>query len=148
MKKILFTLILSSLLSSGSAFSARYQDHYYDLDVEFRNFGADNCQLTKKILFQGSLISSDIPSILAATGERYNFKLRGEHTEAQLTYQCGEYKKFTVYMHQFLKPKYIHVTIDARMMDAVDVFEKHQTVLANHRDYKEHTGKLSWQIYQ
>ncbi|MDP3562671.1 MAG: hypothetical protein Q8R83_10885 [Legionellaceae bacterium] len=124
MKKILSMFMLSTLLFSSSTFA--YSDNYYDLNVELRNFGSDNCVLTKKYLLQGSLINSDFPTMLVASGERYHFTLRGKVTEAQLSYACGDHKKFTIYMSQFKKRRHKHTSIDAKMIDSVDVFEKHE----------------------
>ncbi|MDP3562670.1 MAG: hypothetical protein Q8R83_10880 [Legionellaceae bacterium] len=143
MKKILSMFMLSTFIFSSSTFA--YSDHYYDLNVQLRNFGSDNCVLTKKYLLKGSLHDSDFPSILAASGERYTFTLRGEVTEAQLSYACGDHKKFTIYMSQYMKRRHKHTSIDAKMIDSVDVFEKHESKPTYHTA-NQHTSSLTWQF--
>ena len=122
-------------------------DSYSDLRVEFKNYGSDNCHLIQSTLFNGSLYESNFPSILAATGERYYFTLTGVKTDAALTYQCGEYKKFTLHMGQYTKPTHHHTTIDAEMLNAIDVFETHQKK-ETWRGGCTHNnpGTLSWQF--
>lgn len=143
MKKILSMFMLSTLLFSSSTFA--HNDYSDDLYVQLRNFGSENCVLTKKYLFKGSLYNSDFPSILVASGERYSFTLRGDVTEAQLSYACGDHKKFTIYMSQFMKKRHKHLSIDAKMIDSVDVFEKHEIKAAMHNHY-QNTSSLSWQF--
>ena len=120
----------------------------YDLNVLIRNFGSDNCYLVNKTLAQGSLIESDFASILAATGERYRFTLRGSVSDAVISYRCGDYKKFTLKMGQYHKRRHNHMTINAEMLDAVDVFEKHQKKPSRHNGGDIHTSHLEFEISQ
>jgi len=152
MKKSISSAIFCLLVSSNMVFASSCDSYgdcesYSDLRVELRNYGADNCHLVQSTLFNGSLYLSSFPSILAATGERYFFTLTGGKTDALLTYQCGEYKKFTVRMGQYTKPKHVHTTIDAKMLKAVGVFETHQKKETRSRGCTHgNPGTLSWQF--
>ncbi|MDF1758486.1 MAG: hypothetical protein P1U74_09355 [Legionellaceae bacterium] len=122
MKKFLFVSMFTLL--SLFVHASPYSD-VHDLDVQIRNFGSEQCILVKKMIMNGSLIESDFPSILAATGERYNFKFRGNTSEAVLNYECGDYKKFTLKLGQYHKKNHKHMSIIAEMLNSIDVFEKH-----------------------
>ncbi|PJD94953.1 MAG: hypothetical protein CK426_01440 [Legionella sp.] len=126
MKKSIRLSIFYLFVSSKIVCASVSCDSYNDLRVELKNYGSDNCHLIQSKLLNGSLYESSFPSILAATGEKYSFTLTGVKTEAVLKYQCGEYKKFTLYMGQYTKPTHYHTTIDAEMINANDVFERHQ----------------------
>ncbi|MDP3704665.1 MAG: hypothetical protein Q8R24_01990 [Legionellaceae bacterium] len=142
MKKVLCTTLLSLLLSSPTLAESLH------LVVILRNFGTDNCTLIKKVLIEGTLDKEkSFPYTLPADGYWYQFSVTGNKTDASVTYQCGKYKKFTLTMGQYMKSNDKHSTIDAKMIDAVDVFEKHQTLEANPTENR-YTGTLEWDITQ
>lgn len=144
--KNIFKLAAVCLLVLSNNVFANYYEHFHDLKVELRNFGSDNCDLTKAYLYSGSLYNSDFPSILAATGERYYFTLTGDKTDAVVTYKCGSHKQFTLRIGQVHKRKHKHTSIDARMTDAIDVFETHQKMETMYVGHK-YPGELNWQFF-
>lgn len=144
MKKLILTCLMG-ILSSSNVYAQRCNSEF-ELKVSMRNFGSENCVLKKKYVIQGYVYQNDVPSILADSGELYSFTVRGKEQEIKLSYQCGEYKKFTLYMHQKLKHKHYHTSIDAKMTDVMDVFEKHTTKLVNTRMCYPAPGEVSWQI--
>ncbi len=154
MKKLILTCLMA-VLSTSSVYAHPHCDdddydcgNQYRLQISLRNFGSEVCVLKKKYIIQGYVYQSDVPTILSDSGEVYAFNMRGKETEAKLYYQCGEYKKFTLYMHQLLKRKHYHTSIEAKMMDATDVFEKHTTKEVNTRycNASSNQGQISWQI--
>jgi hypothetical protein len=136
MKKVVLASLFGLLLSSHVAFST-------DLNVELRNLGSGNCNLVKSVLIRGW--STNIPSILAATGEPHYFILRDDNHKAEIfvTYQCNEQKKFTLHMSQYYKRNHHHTTITAEMLGAVGASEEH----TRSRGMGSGPGKLSWRIF-
>lgn len=144
----LFCLILLSVASTGLYAKNNVNNDMFKVNLQ--NFGSEHCALVQKLIKAGWLYRSDVPSILAATGEQYNFTLETDDNntgEIILKYACGDHKKFTLHMKQIYKyGKYKHNTLSAEMLDAVDVFEQHKI-----RDGMHHgsePGVVSWQITQ
>ncbi|MDP3560896.1 MAG: hypothetical protein Q8R83_01800 [Legionellaceae bacterium] len=156
MKKHILVIALLSPLTAYSLSPAPA----HTLNVEIKNVGAEECKLQRSTLSQGNLESGMIPLVLPPTGESKQFIINGgktKHAEEarvdallSLTYQCGSYKKFTLYMKQYYKKSHYHAQIDAEMTDTIDVFETHTTLPAerhmepNHNN--SHPGLISWTI--
>lgn len=155
MKKKMFqknlVVIFSITLISNMAFAWK-TNVSHDLNVRINNNGTENCSLIKistPFPLTNRLIDSNVPSILASTGELYKFTIRGNEIDYSVSYQCGTYKKFTLHMQQYYKKNHWHSTNVMKMEDAVDVFETHETKIAcrNHSQFGcNEAGVIAWHI--
>lgn len=103
----------------------KYNPGFYDLRVELKNLGVENCVLEKYEIRQGELYGSNVPNILSSNGQAFYLTLSGHTIDITIDYQCGTNKKISLSMQQYVKENYKHTSIDALATNAVDVFEKH-----------------------
>ncbi len=117
-------LFLNSELSAHCCWT-KNNPGFYDLRVEIRNLGAENCDLEQSDIQKGALYGSNVPMFLPATGEVFYLTLSGSVIDATLTYRCEGSKKISLTMKQYVKKNHKHISIDAAATNAVDVFEQH-----------------------
>ncbi len=147
-------LTLLSLVSQAKSVG----DSANALMVSLSNIGTEACILADSHLMVGALKKSTIPKTLPATGEQSVFYVVGPYERSHevvnavmsLTYHCGTYKKFTVYMKQYYKSMHYHGNIDVEMRDTQDVFESHQTIqpvrAAYKKQVKEQAGRVNFVV--
>lgn len=153
--KTVLSVILSVFMLSDQVYASEApKDNVRNLFISIQNLGSENCQLIENTISSGKLLYSNIPSILDATGERFEFILHGNTVELTLKYNCGAHKTFSIYMKQYLKKGHRQTGIDSTMFNAVDVFETHKVVPGVHicdsdgvgiSCYSK-AGKINWTI--
>ena len=142
--KAAFYIILSIFLFSSHVNASQcFENNSRNLFVSLQNLGSEHCQMVESTISRGKLIHSNIPRILEATGERFEFILTGHTVALTLNYNCGVQKKFTIYMKQYFKKGHRHTSIDASMLDAVDVFETHAVIPGIHICDSDGSGGIS-----
>ncbi|PJD93550.1 MAG: hypothetical protein CK424_01750 [Legionella sp.] len=126
---VVFTCVIGCLLFNTelSAHCCWTKDNpgFYDLRVEIKNLGTENCNLEKQDLHKGTLYGSNTPLFLPSTGEVFYLTLSGTEIDVTLTYNCGTNKNISLVMKQYAKKNHKHTSIDAHAINAVNVFEKH-----------------------
>lgn len=127
--QVVFACVVGCLLLSSeiNAHCCWTKDNpgFYDLRIEIKNLGTENCTLEKSDFQQGALYGSNVPALLPATGEVFYLTLSGAVIDVTLTYSCAANKKISLFMKQYAKKNHKHTSIDAHAINALDVFEKH-----------------------
>jgi hypothetical protein len=144
---IIACLLLSTEINAHCCWKKK-NPGYFDLRVEIKNTGAENCHLLKSDIQQGALYGSSFPILLPASGEPFYFTLSGAVTESSLTYGCGENKKITLEMKQYVKNKHKHTSIETKVTNDIDVFEKHNVTTSSLGCCSSHEvfGIVSWEL--
>lgn len=132
---VFFVMLLSNVFpfAYAATFPMRYNSDFWSLHIKINNIGSDTCNLQETPKYTGELLGA-FPNTLPATGETKAFTISGRYSIpkgtifAKLIYQCGAYKKFTLEMSQRYDPKHGRRYVRAAMIDAVDVFEKHDLI--------------------
>jgi hypothetical protein len=121
---------------------------YFDLRVEIKNLGMDNCHLIKSDLQYGELYGSSFPLFLPSSGDAFYFTLSGPVTAATLVYECGKNKQISLSMKQYVKNNDKKTTIETSITDVEDIYEKHQvtTSVVGCCSSHEAFGLVSWEL--
>ena len=121
---------------------------YYDLRVELKNIGTENCELEKYDIQKGALYGSNVPSILPGNSEVFYMTLSGSDIDAILTYNCGDNKSISLQMQQYVKKNHKHTSIEANTANASNVFESHRTKVVELGCCSSHDrfGLVSWDL--
>lgn len=149
---VLFSCILGFLFSNSAVNAhccwTKNNPGFYDLRVELKNLGTENCNLEASDIQQGTLYGSNVPAFLPANSETFYLTLTGTIVDATLTYTCGNNQRISLSMKQYVKKNHKHTSIDANSFNALDVFEQHtiQPVALNCCSSHDKFSLVSWNL--
>lgn len=121
---------------------------FYDLRIDIRNLGVETCNLERKDIHNGELYGSNIPDSLPSDGKPLSLTLSGPIVDLSLVYNCGNNKRITLSMKQYIKKNHKHTSIEAYSANAVDVFEQHTIQPSEIGCCSSHDrfGRITWDL--